>query len=71
MANSDTLLLWVIYLQFAFFLLPGIAWLVDRGIHRSHKPTMQARTTRPRGGHRSRLHTFRKARTRKVAKHAA
>ncbi len=38
MANSDTLLIWVIYLNFAFFLLPGIAWLVDRAVHGARKP---------------------------------
>lgn len=38
MANSDTLLIWLIVFQFAFFLLPGIAWLIDRGIHALRKP---------------------------------
>ncbi len=33
MANSDTLLIWMIYVQFAFFLLPGIAWLADWAFH--------------------------------------
>lgn len=34
MSDSDTLLIWVIALQFAFFLLPGVAWLVDHAIRR-------------------------------------
>jgi len=39
MAHSDTLLIGMIYLQFAFFLLPGVAWLTDRALHRfSRKP---------------------------------
>ena len=53
MANSDTLLMWVIYLQFAFFLLPGIAWVVDRAINGPEKnpPAEWGRRVRRRRPH--------------------
>ncbi len=34
MANSDTLLLWVLYLQVALFLGPGLAALISKFSHR-------------------------------------
>ena len=37
MANSDTLLLWVLYLQVALFLGPGLVALIGRLSHRNEK----------------------------------
>jgi hypothetical protein len=58
MANSDTLLIWMIYVQFALFLLPGIAWLADRAYHsRVRKPPMAWSGNRLHS-HRSRFTTY-------------
>jgi hypothetical protein len=62
MANSDTLLVWAMFAQFAFFLLPGIAWLIDAGIHRRrerHPPMAWA--GRRLHDHRSRFDAYKKA----------
>lgn len=69
MANSDTLLLWVIYLQFAFFLLPGIAWLADRAIRRRTSPP-EAWAGRRLRSHRSRFESYRKNTGGRDLKHA-
>lgn len=69
MVSSDTLLLWVIYLQFAFFLLPGIAWLVDWGVHQYKKPPVAWSGRRLRS-HRSRFESYRRNRTPPNVKHA-
>jgi len=62
MANSDTLLIWAMFAQFAFFLLPGIAWLIDAGVHRRlHQPPM-AWAGRRLHSHRSRFDAYKKAR---------
>lgn len=70
MANSDTLLLWVIYLQFAFFLLPGIAWLVDRAIHGKEKTPPIAWSGRRLHSGRSRFESYRKGTGGRPVKHA-
>jgi hypothetical protein len=63
MTHSDRLLVLAMSLEFAFLLLPGIAWLVDQGVrhlvHRTKLPVAwSGARLRP---HPSRFHTYRKS----------
>jgi hypothetical protein len=58
MANTDTLLVWMIAAQFAFLVFPGLAWIVDRAFHGSRKPPVAWSGNRLHS-HRSRFQTYR------------